>query len=127
MAVRSEAAQEHNRALHRESYHWYKSRGICPYCKTSTADPGKVYCKLCYKKHRFRQEVNDPGAVRRKSYYIERRARLKEAGLCVDCGKARATDGTTRCEKCRKKERESNQKYRIIQRFEREAKEARER
>ena len=127
MAAKSAEAIERGNAAHREIYHWYKSHGICPRCKKAIQDPGRVYCGPCYRRLRNQMERRDPGAVNRKAYQKARRERLIAAGLCIDCGKEKATGGTLRCGKCLEKARESNHKYRIIQKIERTAREARER
>lgn len=127
MAALSEEAKARKAQYGRESWRMYKSAGICPYCKTRYAEPGMVHCARCLRLRRELHARSDPGNIRQRELCRERRARLKEAGLCVDCGKVPATDGMTRCEKCRKKKRERNKKYRIIQKIEKTAREARER
>ena len=120
---RSAESIAHTNLLRRESYHWYKAHGICNYCKQAYAEPGRVYCARCYRQMRVRQEINDPGRKKRSAYNIERRARLKAAGLCVDCGRVDAMPGFVRCPKCRKKNAEQSMKYNLKKKIEREARE----
>ena len=115
----SEAARAKRNALKREEYNWYKNAGICPQCAKAYAEPGRVYCGPCYRHMRAVWERNDPGAVKRKSYNNARRARLKAAGICVDCGNAKAKGGKTRCGACERKMKESRQKYEIKKRLKR--------
>ena len=63
------------------------------------------------------QERRDPGRVKRNAYNRERKARLKEAGLCVECGKTKAVEGRTRCFTCERKIEESRQKWEIRQKI----------
>lgn len=120
MAAVSEAAKAHKDALHRERYAWYKEHGICPRCR-NWAEPGKVYCKSCYKRMRAARERRDPTREKGKAYNRERRARLKAAGLCTCCGKSPTRDGQVLCEACKVKNRESQIKYNILQKIRREA------
>lgn len=115
MSAVSEAAKAHNNALHRESYEWYKAHGLCQNCRRGYAEPGRAYCKPCYKLILARREKNDPGRVKRNAYCAERRARLKAEGKCVDCGKRNAAEGRIRCATCLRKMGESRVKYRINQ------------
>lgn len=127
MAAKSDAARERNNALSLEIYYWYKERGICPHCGCGIAEPGRVYCARCYQRIRNQKERNDPGRVKRKAYSRERRERLKTAGLCVDCGGAKAAKGRTRCAKCEGKMKESRKKWEILHAMDMEAEEARKR
>jgi hypothetical protein len=43
----------------------------------------------------------------------KRRAKLKQQGKCVDCGKKKATKGKTLCLTCRKK-RSENERKRLL-------------
>lgn len=43
-----------------------------------------------------------------REYQKREYLRRKKQGLCVRCGKNKAIEGKTRCEKCREKENENN-------------------
>lgn len=118
--AKSKEAIEHNLELHRESYRWYTGNGICWRCKTAYAEPGRIYCKSCKRRIHAMQERRDPGRVKRNAYNAERRARLKAAGLCVECGKIKAVEGKTRCFTCERKIEESRQKWEITQKIKKE-------
>lgn len=125
MAATSEQAKERKRQLNLAAYAWYTSKGICPRCKTNYGEPGRVYCAPCYRKVLFRMELSDPDGTRKKRYLSDRRRMLKEQGMCVDCGRVKATEGKTRCNACQKKANESDRMYRIRQRIDREVEQAR--
>ena len=127
MAAVAEAATAHNKALQREAYQWYKGSGVCVRCKKAYAEPGRTLCGRCKRIDAAQKDRCDPGRVRRNAYSIERRARLKAAGLCVDCGTARAVEGKTRCPVCERKMKESRKRWDILQKIEREAQAARTR
>lgn len=120
MPAVSKAAKEHSNALHRERHAWYKQHGICPRC-LNWSEPGKVYCGNCYKRIKAVQNRRDPTHELRNAYNRERRARLKAAGLCTNCGKRPTHDGQILCEQCKIKNRESQLKYNIKQKIRREA------
>lgn len=126
-AQRSEASKAYGRKLRSEIYYWYRSKGLCPRCGTRYAEPGFAFCGPCKKHMAALAERRDPGAVKRKAYNIERRKKLKEEGICVDCGKARAIRGQTRCAECARRMRESRKRWRILQQMDREAEEAKAR
>ena len=126
-AQKSEAAKAYNRQLRNENYHWYRSKGICPRCCTRYAEPGFAFCKQCKQHMADLAERRDPGSVKRKEYNRERRARLKAAGICTDCGKARAVEGRIRCQRCEERMKESRKKWEILHAMDIEAEEARKR
>lgn len=99
---------------------WYKDHGICPRCK-GWAEPGRVYCKNCVKKVIDRRKRNDPTGEANRAYAAERRARLKEAGMCVYCGKRKAIEGIVLCPVCKAKNQASQKKYNLKKRLKREA------
>lgn len=127
MAATSEWAKEKNRQQHKEEYMWYKSRGICPRCRTNYAEPGRVYCAGCCRRIIRRKDMLDPDRARRNQYSADRRQALKEQGMCVDCGRVKAAEGKTRCSACQRRSNESNRVYRIRQRIDREVERALER
>lgn len=113
--IKSKAARAHKCACDRERYAWYKEHHICPNCKTTSVEPGHVFCKACLKK---RQESRHSQG---REYYAElrkeRRQRLKEQGLCVDCGKRPAQENNLRCVTCNRNMEEQRQVHRIHERI----------
>ena len=94
----------------------WKAEGICAECGKRWAEPGKTMCKACLNKLNERLRRNDPGNVKK---YAWRQKRI-DAGLCIDCGR-KADDGKQRCRRCREMRRDSEIKYRIKKKMEREA------
>ena len=94
----------------------WKAEGICAECGKRWAEPGKTMCKACLNKLNERLRRNDPGNVKK---YAWRQKRI-DAGLCIDCGR-KADDGKQRCRRCREMRRDSEIKYRIRKKTEREA------
>lgn len=90
-------------------YDWYKSHGICPQCGHEDAAKGRVCCLNCLDNGSVRQMVyrsrnRDRLAEENKRQCHTRYQRLKESGICVDCG-VRRTSGLVRCEYCAAKTR----------------------
>ena len=106
MAAVSEYAKAKERLRNKEIYNWYKSKGICPKCKTAWADPGHVFCRPCLNKRAA--ETMKYGSEYNARKCKERRERLKEKGLCVSCGKP-AVQGKVLCEKCARRNAEAQQ------------------
>lgn len=127
MGAKSPEAVARQNASSLENYHMYREAGICPRCKQAFAEPGRVYCGPCKRIIYHRRDINDPGREKRNAYNRSYKARMKAAGLCVDCGKVPPRAGHTRCEACEKKMRESRRKWRILQKMDRIAEEARKR
>lgn len=127
MPKKSEAAMRHNNEIRSEMYYWYRAHGICPYCGVRDPEPGRVLCLPCKRRIKTLRERKDPGNVKHNEYGRERRARLKAAGLCVDCGKAKAEEGRTRCQRCEERMKESRKKWEILHAMDMEAEEARKR
>lgn len=121
----SDEARANIKLYQKERYEWYKAHGICPRCREQ-AMVGRVYCAKCFRKtHAHWDKVDKDGSVNRQRC-ADRRKRLKAAGMCVNCGNAKAVDGKTLCPKCRAKNEESRTNYLIRQKIEREAQKARE-
>lgn len=110
----------------RERYAFYKGAGICVHCGRMWAEPGHVSCKACEDKKRAVRRMNDPDGERHREDTRNRRAYRREHGLCIDCGKP-VWEGKQRCAKCLAARRESWQVWKIKQRMEAEAAEARKR
>lgn len=114
MSAVSEWARTNQRQRNRESYKWYKDRGICPQCKKMYCRPGKVYCDECGKKRRKATAARDNSA-----YCKERREKLKAQGLCVSCGKL-AVKGRVLCAACARRNAEAQQVRKMKKRLARE-------
>ena len=121
MPAISPKAKANQRKRSRESYAWYKSKGICPRCKTAWCDAGKVYCPDCAKKNYDALKRLGSNSQRCK----DRRERLKAQGLCVNCGNP-AVKGRVLCSICARKNSEAQQVRKMKQRIEREAQKVRE-
>ena len=116
MAAVSEQAKANARERCRESYEWYKARGIGPQCKKMWCKPGRVYCDECGKKRLEVTMKRDNSA-----YCRERRERLKAQGLCVSCGKP-AVENRVLCAACARRNSEAQQVRKMRKRLAREAK-----
>lgn len=88
-----------SRVQHHELYEWYKSKGICVYCRTEKAMPGKILCSKCAE-HMY------------KARKLKRQDRAAHH-LCTRCGKPLTEEqvaaGLKKCDACREKLK----KYRI--------------
>lgn len=124
MAAVSQEAKDRQTKGRKELVAMYKEHGICPRCK-NWSEPGRVYCKNCMKKIRAKQKLRDPTGEIHRQYCRDRRKRLKEAGLCVHCGKKLAIAGQVLCKECNAKNRESQIVYNINRRLKREEEKAR--
>lgn len=88
----------------KDNYNFYKAHGICTYCTKERAVPGKTLCEDCLEKKRVRERKryeNNPDLKEihkknfQKFYYGK-----KEEGLCVNCGKKKAYNGSVFCYEC---------------------------
>lgn len=97
--------------MSKELYNWYKEHGICARCGGADAVKGKTRCVTCADKeaelHRryWERQKKDKDRAKKKAEYFrayqkERYKRLKEAGLCVDCGKPQTKASTVYCLEC---------------------------
>lgn len=77
-------------------YQYWKSRGICPYCKKEKVMPNKMYCFDCSKKISERARKN-------YQYY-------KKVGICTKCKKEKSMPNKTICEDCSEKKRKYDKK-----------------
>lgn len=124
MSALSEKAREYARQQNRETYYWYKSKGICPMCKVMMAAPGRVYCEACLKIKAKRAQKY--GGEYNKQKCKEFRERQKAKGLCVYCARP-AVEGRVLCAACARKNSEAQQVRKMRKRIAREnAKEVRE-
>ena len=70
----------------KERYQDLKDRGICVYCKTAPAEDGKTTCRVCREKYRKQT--------------AEKRAVLRELGICTECGSRRVYGDEKICLEC---------------------------
>ena len=105
---RTDAAKEKREA--------WKAEGLCAQCGKRWAEPGRTMCEPCLKANSERMKRNDPDHAKK---YAWRRKRI-DAGICIDCGR-KAEPGKARCKRCREMRRDSEIKYRIRKKIEREA------
>lgn len=115
MAAKSEEAVARKKQYQRDRYRWYVEHGICARCYKTWSEPGHVYCVNCAKKMKAYQRRTDPDSSINRTKCQARRDRLREAGLCINCGKQRPVEGKCLCAKCAGKCAESAVKYRIHQ------------
>lgn len=90
-----------------------RTKGLCGNCGKTQAVAGRSLCERCkeavnYSQKKYRM-IHAVEISKRKS---ERYETLKEAGLCVRCGKIPPLPGKNRCESCIEYERKQNIKYR---------------
>lgn len=98
-----------------------RDEGRCIRCGVRFAEPGRSQCRKCLDKEIEEQRRNDPGNIKHKAI----KQRWRDAGLCWDCGRP-TEEGKTRCPACMERQRDSNRKYAILKRIDREAQLARE-
>jgi len=115
MAMSDYAKAAHNKA-DRERYYWLKEHGLCTKCGQNYAEAGHVTCKNCYKKQRDWVKRTDPDRSKQRAREQARRERLRQAGLCLWCGKQKAVEGRSLCRQCKEKYNETQIKYNIHQR-----------
>lgn len=82
---------------------WYKQHGICTHCHTERTFYGHTLCPACIEKQAAYDAGRDLSKPRRAMR--ERYARLKGAGICVNCGAKPAKPGRVQCAACAVKHR----------------------
>ena len=93
-----------------------KAEGKCTACGERWAEPGKTMCKACLKELNERLKRNDPDHAKRNAW----RQKRIDAGLCIECGR-KTEPGKKKCKRCREMRKDSEIKYRIKKKMEREA------
>ncbi len=93
---------------------YFKSTHRCVRCgkKDESTENGSKLCPDCREYFKFARKkyyVNNKDKVRQLQR--DRIARLKAEGLCVVCGKEKAIDGQTKCDRCRKKNNSHTSHY----------------
>lgn len=106
------ACREKYRTKKAESVQWYRSNGICPLCKKEKIFGDENTCPECRVRktsyNALRQEKMTEGqkmqvCAMKRNRSKARYHRLKEAGLCVRCGKRKSLENLTACNICRTK------------------------
>ena len=89
------------------TYFWYKEHHICVECHTEEATPHSTRCASCLanrrerdREHAKKRRQSIEYRIKQKELYHARRDRLKEAGICTNCGKHKARQGKTTCTVC---------------------------
>lgn len=120
-AKSAKSSRKSRKSAH-SAYYQARNSGRCYLCG-KLAIPGKGLCEEHYAEKKEYQRK-----YREKNHDVIRQKRLDKiaAGLCIDCGQP-VGDEHTRCPRCRELRMDSNRKYRITKRIEREAEEARKR
>ena len=108
---------EKQRIESREKRAWFKSMGICPHCgKNAIMGDEKICFECAAKKYEdnLRRRRKNPEAHRKTTAKANARmkARRKEKGICVTCGKRKAEEGKSRCAFCNEQERKRAFEYR---------------
>lgn len=94
-------------------YQWYKSHGICVYCKTENADEGFATCLACRMDNRARIDKRSEEAKERHKKWLKRRRDLNYAfGVCIVCGAKDAKKGSHLCPYCLSKIKQRSENYR---------------
>lgn len=74
---------------------------LCMRCFEAPPDDG-LFCACCRKKQKQLCDANkDRYSLTYKASYKRRRARLKDAGICMTCGKKKPAAGDEFCAPCR--------------------------
>ena len=94
----------------KDEYQFYKAHGFCVICRHNKAIKGQTKCATCKEKAlRYQRGYVEEHKAKiketQKIYQYARYHRLKDAGLCVICGKTPAEKGKSRCTECFAKER----------------------
>ncbi len=93
----------------KQSYYWYKSHGICPYCRTNYSRRGKSSCATCAEYFALYHKKRPPRTESQKEHNRKRIKRYRDLlvafGVCQDCGKRDAAPNHTLCLDCLIKKR----------------------
>lgn len=94
---------------YKANYLFYIQHKICPSCKSEKLWGDEKYCLNCRDKiltrtEKRRKEKPEQIRMTNKEYYHKRHEYLLKSGICVRCGKAKATPNYKTCALCRHKE-----------------------
>ena len=88
-----------------------KRLGFCVECGSNRIYGTETLCPVCSaKKYVDNRRRKNPEYD--KQYQHDRKERLKDAGLCIKCGKRQAENGKSRCRQCNISERARARVYR---------------
>ena len=96
----------------KETYEFYKARGICTACHHEWARRGRNQCADCAGKRARREyDRRKTGALKDTPASLAHKVRRKELlvafGVCVRCGQRDAWNGTQMCGICAAKRRDA--------------------
>jgi hypothetical protein len=100
--------REKERIESEERRRLYAENGICPRCGKQNIYPGEKSCPDCLEKaleYNKTQRLDPIYREKMSAFLKDRRRRLKEAGVCVYCGRRKAREGKTACAYCGEKMR----------------------
>ena len=124
----TEAAKAHKReydkAYARQRRKWLAKHYFCVVCGSAWAEPGRKKCASCAAQEKARRAKADPDGTQRAKANRDRYAQRIANGVCVRCGKPRDGNGRM-CDSCRAYCNDATRVYRINQRIDREANNAR--
>lgn len=65
-----------------EDYQYYKSRGICPYCRQQDAEPNRTACYECGEKQRkYRARERERMTADKLSHIIQNNRRTQKTAV----------------------------------------------
>lgn len=104
----------YSRTYERETYHWRKAHHVCTKCGKEDAEPHKTLCAECAAKcaatdKKYRDSLDEERRQRIKQQKQAQKARRRNSGLCLECGKI-AIKGRRFCLDCLIKTRRRNKK-----------------
>lgn len=99
---------------------WYKENHICPRCHRPLTNEKTIMCKYCLAVDRDRPR-NGGNREQHAQRNKERKNRLKQDGMCIECGKRKAESGRVMCKWCNERnnarQREASRKAGKLPRF----------
>lgn len=95
-----------------ETQLWYKEHGICIDCGQEKVWHNSPRCRICLAKradyariYRETHKMTEEQRQKHNAKVRERKKRLKENGVCVQCGKRKVTGNHISCDYCLAKDR----------------------
>lgn len=114
---RSPETREKNNVYMRQRYWRLRDSGICTRCGEFESEENSCYCLICKMDERERKRVCRENATEQqkaaqRAHNKAREERLRSEGICITCGKRKATEGSCRCERCKARARELGRRAR---------------
>ncbi len=111
--------KEKKKEYQKQDYYWYKSHGICPYCKTNYSRKGKTSCSTCAANfammYALMPKKKPPLTDSQKERSRKRNKRYKDLlvafGVCQSCGQRDAAPNHTLCLDCLIKKKRRSIEY----------------